>query len=168
MSKESFSAAPQASKAGEEKISEDKGCAPESAHVRQNTLSMLLNEIEQRHELAVGRGDIRIVRSADDVPKLVKLIKKSLEAQYLFTSHQMYEVLDSVLGMFFEYRDVHGKDEGESKRLAVVEIIDGLDAERDLVESGERIGKLCQVILSRDILAKVRLAPASAEITEKG
>ena len=57
--------------------------------------------------------------------------------KYTFTAQQLRELLYGTIGMFQEYRDVHGKTEEQAVFHAASEMFDGLDAERELFEVGE-------------------------------
>ena len=53
--------------------------------------------------------------------------------QYLFTE----EDLEGVIGMFLEWRDVHGEDEENARFLAVHDYTSGYDAQVELFDNGE-------------------------------
>ena len=57
--------------------------------------------------------------------------------KYTFTAEQLRELLYGTIGMFQEYRDVHGHTEQASVFDAVNEMFEGLDAERELVAAGD-------------------------------
>jgi len=57
--------------------------------------------------------------------------------RYTFTRQQLDRLLNEAVGLFVEYRDTHGHDEDEAQPLAVAEVFQGLDAERDLVAYGD-------------------------------
>jgi hypothetical protein len=52
---------------------------------------------------------------------------------YRFTREQLVKALDGAIEMFMEFRDQHGHIEETARFLAVDEILDGLDADRELV-----------------------------------
>lgn len=54
--------------------------------------------------------------------------------QYIFTHEQLQNLLYGTIGMFLEYRDVHGRTEDQAQFCAVDEIFQGLEAEKELVE----------------------------------
>jgi hypothetical protein len=56
---------------------------------------------------------------------------------YVFSAGQLYNLLDTTLEMFLEYRDQHGKDEDAAKVRAVREMFEGLDAEREMWDNGD-------------------------------
>lgn len=56
---------------------------------------------------------------------------------YTFTRDQLNHLLGETIGMFIEYRDVHGRDEEHAQIAAVFEMLDGLDATKELVAVGE-------------------------------
>ena len=51
---------------------------------------------------------------------------------YKFTRRQLSDLLDSQVKMFIEYRDVHGKDEEDARFAATAEMLEGLDADKEL------------------------------------
>jgi hypothetical protein len=53
------------------------------------------------------------------------------------TSMTVYQLADEAIGMFLEYRDVHGYSEQAARRAAVSEINDGIAAEQELRQMGE-------------------------------
>ncbi len=57
--------------------------------------------------------------------------------KYTFTNEQLRELLYGTIQMFQEYRDVHGRTEEAAKFEAVGEMFEGLDAERELLASGD-------------------------------
>lgn len=59
------------------------------------------------------------------------------EPTYTFTRQQLGMLLDSAIALFIEYRDTHGRAEDEAVRPAVLEVLEGLDAERELVAAGD-------------------------------
>ncbi len=62
----------------------------------------------------------------------------SKDMNYTFTRDQLYRLLGGTIEMFIEYRDVHGKAESDDADLAAVsEMLEGLDAERELADVGE-------------------------------
>jgi hypothetical protein len=55
--------------------------------------------------------------------------------EYRFTREQLVDLITGTIKMFVEYRDVHGHPEEDgSDILAVGEMLQGLDAERELAE----------------------------------
>lgn len=98
---------------------------------------------QEEQEQILGKPDA----VADNVSAVLQ------NARYLFTDAQMYSVLEGAINLFLEWRDKHGKDEGNAAHAAIQDIIEGLDAERELVASGEIIGKPTQVILSSHSIA---------------
>jgi hypothetical protein len=62
----------------------------------------------------------------------------STTMDYTFTRDQLFRLLGGTIEMFVEYRDVHGKPEQDGADIAAVsEMLEGLDAERELAEAGE-------------------------------
>jgi hypothetical protein len=57
--------------------------------------------------------------------------------EYRFTREQLVNLLTASIDMHIEYRDVHGYEELDAQILAVGEMFEGLDAERELAEAGE-------------------------------
>jgi hypothetical protein len=53
------------------------------------------------------------------------------------TSMTTYDLADAAIGMFLEYRDVHGYPEEEARMRAASEIEQGVDAEIELRAAGE-------------------------------
>jgi hypothetical protein len=53
------------------------------------------------------------------------------------TDMTAYELADAAIGMFLEYRDVHGYNEGNARIAAAQEIRQGVDAEQELRDAGE-------------------------------
>jgi hypothetical protein len=69
------------------------------------------------------------------------------ETTYVFTKDQLYSLLRGTVLMYVEYVERHDKAPYESRGLAALEMLDGLDAERELYEHGElRENQLTQVI----------------------
>lgn len=60
-----------------------------------------------------------------------------MDQTYTFTRAQLDDLLAGTIGMFIEYRDVHGKTEEGAQHAAVLEMLEGLDATKDLVAHGE-------------------------------
>lgn len=73
---------------------------------------------------------------------------------YHFTSAQLVKVMEGVLDTFIEYRDVHGKDEYSAKVSAAVEMLQGLEAERELWAQGE-----CEILLQLDPASYTHVDP---------
>lgn len=48
-----------------------------------------------------------------------------------------YQLAHEAIGLFIEYRDVHGKSEEEARGLAASEVQQGVDAEIELRAAGE-------------------------------
>ncbi len=65
--------------------------------------------------------------------------------QFTFTRDQLDSLLRATIEMFIEYRDIHGSTEKEAQWQATNETIEGLDAERDLVKTGELKATTMQV-----------------------
>jgi len=53
------------------------------------------------------------------------------------TDMTAYRLADDAIGMFLEYRDVHGRTEGEARLLAAIEVSQGIAAEAELRAAGE-------------------------------
>jgi len=53
---------------------------------------------------------------------------------YAFTGEQLTRLMEGTIEMFIEYRDQHGRDEDAAKDCAVCEMVQGLDADTDLLE----------------------------------
>lgn len=53
------------------------------------------------------------------------------------TSMTVRQLADEAIGLFLEYRDVHGYPEIAARDLAVVEVMQGVDAEQELRDAGE-------------------------------
>lgn len=51
---------------------------------------------------------------------------------YHFTRAQLDQALAATIEMFIEYRDKHGYDEERAAAAAVLEVIGGLDADKEL------------------------------------
>ena len=66
---------------------------------------------------------------------------------YHFTSNQLVNLLSDVIGLRDEYIELHGYDHEQAVGFAIIDTIEGLDAERDLVAAGELHGLLSQTIL---------------------
>ena len=64
--------------------------------------------------------------------------------RYTFTRAQLTLVLSEAIGLFIEYRDQYGHDEIQARPLAVGEVLEGLDAERDLLAYGDLDGATLQ------------------------
>lgn len=56
---------------------------------------------------------------------------------YTFTRNQLNTLLFATIDMLIEFRDVHGHEEDGARFEAVDEMFQGLDAEREMVASGE-------------------------------
>jgi hypothetical protein len=54
---------------------------------------------------------------------------------YHFTREQLSDLLYATIDMLIEFRDVHGHDEESSKFEAVGEMLDGIDADRELASN---------------------------------
>lgn len=59
------------------------------------------------------------------------------ETTYAFTQGQLIKMLAGTIGLFVEYRDKHGKEEAQAGNFAIMEVMDGLRADRELAEAGE-------------------------------
>lgn len=57
---------------------------------------------------------------------------------YTFTSNQLHALLTDTIGMYNEYINVHGYDKDRAQSAAVLEMLEGLDAEKELVAAGEQ------------------------------
>ena len=64
--------------------------------------------------------------------------------RYQFTHQQLDRLLNAAIELFIEYRDQHGHDEVEARPLAVSEVLEGLDAESELVDYGDLDGATLQ------------------------
>jgi hypothetical protein len=53
------------------------------------------------------------------------------------TSMTVYQLADEAIGLFLEYRDVHGYSEETARSAAVAEVNDGIAAEQELRQMGE-------------------------------
>ena len=53
------------------------------------------------------------------------------------TSMSPYQLADEAIGMFLEYRDVHGYSEADARVAAADEIRQGVEAEIELRAEGE-------------------------------
>ena len=53
------------------------------------------------------------------------------------TDMTAWRLADDAIGLFLEYRDVHGKTEGEARLLAAIEVAQGIEAEVELRANGE-------------------------------
>lgn len=51
---------------------------------------------------------------------------------YRMTRMHLREALRGAIGMYLEYRNIHGRDEETAQIAGTDEILDGLDADRDL------------------------------------
>ncbi len=60
-----------------------------------------------------------------------------MTSDYRFTREQLSNLLSATIDMHVEYRDVHGYEEADAQILAVGEMLEGLDAERELDAAGE-------------------------------
>lgn len=61
-------------------------------------------------------------------------------ACYQFTQEQFCRVLADTIDMYLEYVDVHGYEPVRAATAAIDEIVQGLDAERELIRLGEMNG----------------------------
>lgn len=55
---------------------------------------------------------------------------------YQFTSEQLVRLLGWTINSYQEHIDQHGKDEETAAACAIREVIDGMSAERELIEDG--------------------------------
>jgi hypothetical protein len=55
----------------------------------------------------------------------------------LNTTMSAYQLADEAIGLFLEYRDVHGYSEEQARLAAVAEVNDGIAAEQELRQLGE-------------------------------
>jgi len=53
------------------------------------------------------------------------------------TSQTAFEFADDAIGLFLEYRDVHGYDEKSARVAAATDTAQGVDAEVELRAAGE-------------------------------
>jgi hypothetical protein len=53
------------------------------------------------------------------------------------TTQTAYQLADQAIGLFLEYRDVHGYSEQEARAAAATETQQGIDAEVELRANGE-------------------------------
>ena len=58
--------------------------------------------------------------------------------EYTFTGDQLGALLRGAIELRDEYINVHGKDPDAATWSAVLDTIDGLDAEKELLASGEQ------------------------------
>lgn len=56
---------------------------------------------------------------------------------YTFTREQLYKALCEAVGMAREFEAVHGYDADLADSAGAREVLDGLDAERELIAHGE-------------------------------
>lgn len=56
---------------------------------------------------------------------------------YTFTRDQLQRLLEAVIDLHVEYRDVHSYEEADAQFCAIAETLDALDAERELADAGE-------------------------------
>lgn len=54
------------------------------------------------------------------------------EPTYRFTRTQLTQALDGAIEMYLEFRDKHGQDDANAKLYGTGEILDGIDADREL------------------------------------
>ncbi len=57
--------------------------------------------------------------------------------RYQFTQEQLCKVIADTLDMYLEYVDVHGHDRVRAAMVAIDEILQGLDAEKNLADLRE-------------------------------
>jgi hypothetical protein len=53
------------------------------------------------------------------------------------TTMSAYQLADEAIGLFLEYRDVHGCSEESARAAAALEVAQGIDAEVELRAVGE-------------------------------
>jgi hypothetical protein len=53
------------------------------------------------------------------------------------TTMTAYQLADDAIGLFLEYRDVHGYTEQDARLAAATEVAQGIDAEVELRANGE-------------------------------
>lgn len=53
------------------------------------------------------------------------------------TTQTAWQLADDAIALFLEYRDVHGKTEGEARLLAAIDTAQGIEAEAELRANGE-------------------------------
>lgn len=61
------------------------------------------------------------------------------ENYYVFTRRQLYDLLKGGIEMMIEYRDRHAHTEYNATVAAALEMLDGLDAERELQQEAGHI-----------------------------
>lgn len=59
------------------------------------------------------------------------------ETKYVFTSDQLLHLLVGTIELYCEYRHTHGYDTNRAETAAVVDTLEGLEAERELIDQGE-------------------------------
>jgi hypothetical protein len=57
-----------------------------------------------------------------------------IEKTYTLTQDQLYDALSATVQMYLEYLHSHGQTEEQAKTSACLEIIESLDADKDLVD----------------------------------
>ena len=57
--------------------------------------------------------------------------------EYKFASEQLRKLLEDVVDLYVEYVEAHGKDRVRAKHCASSDTLEGLDAERELIDIGE-------------------------------
>lgn len=55
----------------------------------------------------------------------------------IYTDMTAHRLADETIGMFLEYRDVHGRTEEQARAEAALEVAQGVDAEAELRAAGE-------------------------------
>lgn len=58
---------------------------------------------------------------------------------YTFTDRQLIRMLSETIGAFLAYRDVHGKNKTDARFAAVDEILQGLEADRELDAQDDKL-----------------------------
>ena len=56
---------------------------------------------------------------------------------YTFTLTQLSDLLAGTIELYDEYCQLHGRDQRSARAATVADMVDGLDAERELYRAGE-------------------------------
>ena len=74
--------------------------------------------------------------------------------EYTFTGDQLYSLLSGAIEMFQENQQAHGMSEDRARASAILEMLDGLDAERELLSNAEiEPEQLTQIINPKTVCA---------------
>lgn len=57
--------------------------------------------------------------------------------EFVFTREQLVKMLGGSIEMYLEFLNVHGKPEDQAQDAAVNEIMEGIDAEREMIATGD-------------------------------